>query len=471
MPHNVKSMAVTGLECRVVDDGRIQLLDCLGHGTFGAVYRARDLREKSSAILAVKVMHLRAAELCKREVRYQALVHSHPHIVTVKTWWEDADYTYTVLDYCAGGDLWKAIHVKRLFWRRGDLLKRAFVQIVDALAHCHEQGVYHRDLKPANILISSDSQDVFLADFGLATGKTQSTSYHVGTQNYRSPECNDINGEGRPYSLRRNDIWAVGVILVHMLAGTGPWSHATLENDYYQSYLCSPDFLRYTLPISKEAAYVCQRIFTENEEDSISLEELRELVLGVEEWWMSEEEIAASEEHLQKVASHYRRSDEPSTVYEDFSSSDDSDFNSLEDDSDDSDEHSNGLHSASLLAVEEGRMEMAKARQLVHAPLGSTMSSSTSSSLAPVTPAIPDICVEPASQPAKTNISTVDVPSCKKSLSTSTSSSSYYTVSGSSSMASGASTSAAGFAGKKGLRGSSRLGVRRHLKRLFSVAA
>ncbi|EKM56909.1 uncharacterized protein PHACADRAFT_160454 [Phanerochaete carnosa HHB-10118-sp] len=453
------------MECRIVDDGRIQLLDCIGAGTFGAVYRARDLAEPSASLLAVKIIPRRGPlyQVCSRELQYHQDVHEHPHVVTLRHSFVDDDFLYLVEEYCPGGDMWKAIKMNRLFWRRDELVTRVFLQVIDAVSWCHQRGVYHRDLKPGNILISPDGQDIWLTDFGLASRKESSCTFHIGTPQYRSPECNDICGEHQPYNLERNDIWAVGVILVNMLTGTTPWKGATGANDYYQSYLHSKEFLRSTLPISKEAAYICQRIFTENEEDSIGLAELRDLVCEVKEWWMDEEEIAQSSEHLQNVASDIRRPDEllfMSCDDSDFSSSSEDEFNSLEDDSDDSDEHSNGMRSTSLLAVEEGRVHIwTEVEKLANVPLNGTPSSSSSSLPTPDAPRI-----EPVAQAAGTK------PSARPG-SSSNSSSSYYTTSGSSSVASSWPVAQGGFGVKKTLTRSSGFGVRRHIKRLFSVAA
>jgi serine/threonine protein kinase len=80
-----------------------------------------------------------------------------------------AFYVFYVYDLCAG-DLHSVIK-KVAFFREDELIKRVFVQIIDALEYCHARGVYHRDLKPENILVSAHSGDidVFVADFGLAT--------------------------------------------------------------------------------------------------------------------------------------------------------------------------------------------------------------------------------------------------------------------------------------------------------------
>lgn len=452
------------MACAIVDRGRVQLLDCIGAGSFGAVYRARDLVGRTSDLMAVKVMTRQDPlwRICCRELQYLQRVQGHPRIARMHRWWKDDDFVYLALDYYPGGDMWHAIHEKRLFWRRGDLLKRVFVQLVDAVAWCHKRGVFHRDLKPGNVLISADGQDIWLTDFGLASSKEISGSYHVGTQQYRSPECSNIWGADRPYSLRRNDIWALGVILVNMLTGAVPWAHATEGNDYYQSYLCSTEFLRYTLPISKEASYICQRIFTENEDDTIDLVELRELALGVEEWWMSEEEIAESDEHLKRVANGYRRVDpRPSTSYaSNFSSVSNDESNSLADDSDDSNEHSNGIRSASLLAVEEGRMERkTEESMVVTVPLDTPPRSTSSLSAAVTSQTRVEPVVVDAAKPKAFALGSRDAKS----------SSSYYSTQDSSYAVSGVSSPRDGV--KKLSMRSSGLGVRRHVKRIFSTAA
>jgi hypothetical protein len=141
-----------------------------------------------------------------------------------------------------------------------------------------------------------------------------------------------------------------------MLTGIMPWAIANKKDGWYQAYVVSHDFLRYTLPISEEADYILQRIFTNEESDVICLEELRQLIEGVAHFWMSEDEITGSERHLQRVAENYQRQDldVPTPYSWSSDSSWDSEFNSLEDESDDSDEHSIGMHTDSMLAMEEG---------------------------------------------------------------------------------------------------------------------
>lgn len=180
---------------------------------------------------------------------------------------------------------------------------------------------------------------------------------------HRLSECNNISGEHCPYDAVRNDIWSLGIILVNMLTGVMPWAVANQEDGWYMAYAGDHEFLRYTLPISKEADYILQRIFTENSEDAIALGELQILVENVRHFWMDEEEIAAGEPHLQRVARNYRV-EEPIYMPAVNSWDYDSAYDSLLDDSDDSDEHSIGLHTPSLCALEEGRLRSRASTQL-----------------------------------------------------------------------------------------------------------
>ena len=78
--------------------------------------------------------------------------------------------------------------MKLTFFRDDELIKRVFIQIIDALDFCHSRGVYHRDVKPGNILVSSLSGDieVFVADFGLAN-TNKMTASSCGTPCFMSP--------------------------------------------------------------------------------------------------------------------------------------------------------------------------------------------------------------------------------------------------------------------------------------------
>ncbi|KAL1730996.1 kinase-like domain-containing protein [Schizophyllum commune] len=132
-------------------------------------------------------------------------------------------HVYVVLNLCDGGDLFSAITERNLYFGNDALIKSVFLQILDAVHHCHSKGVYHRDLKPENIFCSKDGATIYIGDFGLATDKEITKDYGCGSKFYMSPECigkEIVLGE---FSNARSDIWSLGVVLTNLVSGRNPW--------------------------------------------------------------------------------------------------------------------------------------------------------------------------------------------------------------------------------------------------------
>jgi serine/threonine-protein kinase len=199
----------------------LELIEELGRGGMGIVYKARDLR--LGRWVAVKfVAGTLAAEpemrrRFEREARALARV-SHPNIVAVYDLGQDEDRSYIVMEYVDGRPLSERIPVDEAAARR------IAIQVLDGLGAAHRQGIVHRDIKPANILIGPNG-DVKITDFGIArlvgedaAGWTVTDPKGVvGTRAYLAPEAL----AGSPPDPRM-DVYALGVVLYEMLKGRPP---------------------------------------------------------------------------------------------------------------------------------------------------------------------------------------------------------------------------------------------------------
>src|SRR4051794_35900049 len=202
---------------------RYELEELVGTGGMSSVFRAHDrLLDRR---VALKILHPHYAddedyvERFRREARAVARL-SHPNIVTVIDRGEDEGRQYIVFEFIDGESL------KELVDRSGPLPARRVVeialQIADALAFAHQQGLVHRDVKPQNVLLNQDG-DAKATDFGIARsldvehGVTQ-TGTVLGTSNYLSPE----QARGQAVTPA-TDVYSLGVVLYEMLTGEVPF--------------------------------------------------------------------------------------------------------------------------------------------------------------------------------------------------------------------------------------------------------
>ncbi|RDA87480.1 hypothetical protein CP532_2782 [Ophiocordyceps camponoti-leonardi (nom. inval.)] len=269
-------------------EGKLQLTDILGTGAYGVVYSA--LHVDTGVRYAVKCLSKFApdgAPLERRQVAYQQreirlhyLASAHPNVVGMLKIVDDPDCVYVILEYCPEGDLFHNITELGNYVGKDDLSRSIFLQILDAVEHCHKLRIYHRDLKPENILVTDGGETVKLADFGLATSDEQSEDYGCGSTFYMSPECLDPSSRKPYYMCAPNDVWSLGVILVNLTCGRNPWKQASLQDSTYRAYSRSRHFLKTILPLTDELSDILGRIFTARPEQRITLPELRARILA-----------------------------------------------------------------------------------------------------------------------------------------------------------------------------------------------
>jgi predicted Ser/Thr protein kinase len=204
---------------------QLEILELIGQGGMGAVYKAR--QPSLDRLVAVKVLPRESgqdpafAERFNREARALARL-GHPNIVAVHDVGKAGDFYYFVMEYVDGVNLRQVLRDGQL---RPEQALRIVPQICDALQYAHDAGVVHRDIKPENILLDRKGR-VKLADFGLAkllgrdTGDFTLTGSRqvMGTLYYMAPEQVE-----RPLEVdHRADIYSLGVVFYEMLTGQLP---------------------------------------------------------------------------------------------------------------------------------------------------------------------------------------------------------------------------------------------------------
>ncbi|MBV8201945.1 MAG: serine/threonine-protein kinase [Acidobacteria bacterium] len=201
-----------------------RILERLGGGGMGVVYKGWDLRLERYAAVKFLSPHRSSSEDFKRRFAREARTASrleHPNICTVFETDETEDgRLFIAMAFCEGESLKRKIE-------RGPLpLQQALgiaAQVASGLAAAHDKGVVHRDVKPANVMVAEDGR-VKIVDFGIArladetrltrTGDVMGTTAYISPEQFLSAETD-----------HRSDLWSLGVVLYEMVTGRLPWSN------------------------------------------------------------------------------------------------------------------------------------------------------------------------------------------------------------------------------------------------------
>jgi tRNA A-37 threonylcarbamoyl transferase component Bud32/capsular polysaccharide biosynthesis protein len=195
---------------------QFEILECLGRGGMGVVYKAR--QKSLKRLVAIKILapdrdhEPRFAERFAREAELLARL-NHPHIVTIHDFGETGGLFFLVMEFVDGVNL-------RDLLRDGKLEPKQALAVVppicEALQYAHDKGIVHRDIKPENLLLDREGR-IKIADFGIAA-LMGAEGENAGTPPYMAPE----QGGDRGGIDHRADLYALGVVLYEMLTGERP---------------------------------------------------------------------------------------------------------------------------------------------------------------------------------------------------------------------------------------------------------
>jgi serine/threonine-protein kinase len=262
-------------ESRQILAGKYRLEELIGEGGWGKIYRATQVEiNRQVAVKMLALSHTRNETALRRfahEARVIASLH-HPNIVSTFDFGvSDTDQPFMVMELVQGISLSQLIEKGPMPEARALPL---FIQLCDALAAAHKNGILHRDIKPSNVVIATDAtgrDTAMLLDFGLAkvtesdTTHITSTGTTVGTPGYMSPE--QYTGQQLTPAA---DIYSLGCLMYETLSGKAPFQGDNAVDLIQQSLYSDPKPFNSVCPgvmISKELEFVVQRTLEKFPED------------------------------------------------------------------------------------------------------------------------------------------------------------------------------------------------------------
>jgi len=245
--------------------GMYQVVEPIGEGGFGKVYKGYDARLKRYvAIKTVSLSAHQARERFMREAEIAANLH-HPSIVTVYDFGEQDGVPYLVQEFLSGEDL--ARRIARRDPGSYETRVRQLIEVAVGLRFAHSRGVVHRDIKPANVRVLDDGS-IRIMDFGIAkllSSELQitGTNMSVGTSGYVSPE----QLEGREID-HRADIFSFGVMAYELFTLKRPFEAETIPATLYRILTEEPQAIATLVPDCPQRLVACvERCLRKNRDE------------------------------------------------------------------------------------------------------------------------------------------------------------------------------------------------------------
>jgi aurora kinase, other len=236
--------------------GMFEIGKPLGKGKFGRVYLAKE--RSSGFVCALKVLHkseLQGGGGVEKQVRREIEIQSnlaHPNILRLFGHFHDAKRIFLILEFAAGGELYKHLRKASRFpeWKAAQYI----AQMASALKYLHKKHIIHRDIKPENILVGIHGE-IKISDFGWSVHTpTNRRKTFCGTLDYLPPEM--LKGAGDGWYNEKVDLWSLGVLTYEFLVGEAPFedTQAMTQRRIARCDMTIPPY------VSKEARDLIKRV-------------------------------------------------------------------------------------------------------------------------------------------------------------------------------------------------------------------
>ncbi|HJQ55090.1 MAG TPA: serine/threonine-protein kinase [Gemmatimonadaceae bacterium] len=214
------------------DIGKYHIIELVGEGAMGVVYRANDsVLDRTVAIKVMNESIARQEDLRKRFLHEAQAAASlqHPNVVSIYDLGEVDGHMFIAMEFVDGVDLEKLLELGQPLSLQAKL--DIIIDVLTGLTFAHKRGIVHRDIKPANIRVTEDGRAKIM-DFGvahLASSSMTSTGSFLGTPSYMAPE-QITEGKTTP----QTDLFAVGGVLYQLLTQMKPFEAPTLQNLFFR---------------------------------------------------------------------------------------------------------------------------------------------------------------------------------------------------------------------------------------------
>ena len=219
-------------EAKISDIGKYRIIELVGEGAMGVVYKAQDtVLDRTVAIKVMNESIARQEDLRKRFLHEAQAAGSlqHPNVVCIYDLGESDGHLFIAMEFVHGVDLERLIQMGEPLSLQAKL--DIIIDVLTGVAFAHKRGIVHRDIKPANIRVAEDGRAKIM-DFGvahLASSSMTSTGSILGTPTYMAPE-QITEGKTSPAT----DIFAVGGVLYQVLTLMKPFDAPTLQNLFFK---------------------------------------------------------------------------------------------------------------------------------------------------------------------------------------------------------------------------------------------